>query len=61
MNDQFFSEYRRKDYIVPRSMREAYGQDFILEVEEKPASLFWAWVAVIVLWLGVWVAYGWLR
>ena len=30
-----FSEYRRKDYVVPRSMKEAYGRDVQLYVEEE--------------------------
>ncbi len=30
-----FSEYRRKDYVVPRSMKEAYGKDVQLYVEEE--------------------------
>ena len=30
-----FSEYRRKDYVVPRSMKEAYGRDVQLHVEEE--------------------------
>jgi len=30
-----FSEYRHKDYVVPRSMKEAYGRDVQLCVEEE--------------------------
>jgi hypothetical protein len=31
-----FTEYRAHDYRVPRSMKEAYGRDVPLFIEEKP-------------------------
>jgi hypothetical protein len=35
MNKRFFTEYRHKDYVTPRSMKEAYGWEPPLYVEEK--------------------------
>ena len=32
------TKYRRKDYFVPRSMREAYGRDDTLEPEIRCCS-----------------------
>ena len=33
-----FSEYRCKDYVVPRSMKEAYGRDVQLYVSDEEES-----------------------
>jgi hypothetical protein len=35
MNERFFSEYREKDYHTARSLREVYGWEPPLYVEEK--------------------------
>ena len=45
-----FSEYRHKDYVTLRSMKEAYGYDPVLYtvVEEKDVTpLVWACVVVV--------------
>jgi hypothetical protein len=34
MKTKFFTEYRHKDYVTPRSMKEAYGWEPPLYVEE---------------------------
>ena len=43
-----FSEYRDKDYVTPRSMKEAYGHDPVLYTieEEKELSLL-TWMRVV--------------
>lgn len=30
-----FSEYRHKDYVTPRSMKEAYGHEPVLYTDEE--------------------------
>jgi len=35
MKNKNFSEYRHKDYHIPRTLREAYGWEPPLYVEEK--------------------------
>jgi hypothetical protein len=35
MRNRHFTEYRHKDYYIPRSMREAYGWEPPLYVEEE--------------------------
>ena len=36
---RYFTEFRHKDYHTPRSMREAYGFEPMLYVEESPRYL----------------------
>ena len=58
-----FSEYRHKDYVTPRSMKEAYGHDPVLytveeEEEEKDlAPLAWACVVVVLLLFAAYAVY----
>jgi len=35
-----FSEYRDKDYHIPRTMREAYGYEPVLYVQTEKQGLF---------------------
>lgn len=47
-----FSEYRHKDYVTPRSTKQAYGYDTVLytvEEEKELTPLAWACVVVVVL------------
>lgn len=36
-----FNEYRRKDYVVPRSMKEAYGHDETYDPVLRCVSELW--------------------
>ncbi len=60
----YFSEYRPHDYRLPRSMREAYGHEPVLWVQQDNDhdALWWAGLTVwaIALGLVIWYAYGWL-
>lgn len=38
-SEKFFSEYRESDYRIARSMREAYGYEPVLYVEEERSLL----------------------
>lgn len=63
MNERFFSEYRPRDYQLPRSRREAYGYEPVLWTDSDERDLLWwagllLWVAVVGL--VIWYAYGWL-
>ena len=58
-----FSEFRPKDYRVPRSLREAYGYEPVLYEQEPDSSFSWwaglcAWI--IAVGLLVWYIAGWL-
>lgn len=44
-----FSEYRHKDYVTPRSMKEAYGYDIELHTEEEPPTDYVALGVLFVL------------
>lgn len=44
-----FSEYRHKDYVTPRSMKEAYGYDTELDTDEEPPTDYVALVVLFVL------------
>lgn len=35
-----FSEYRHKDYVIPRSMKEAYGHEPVLYTDEPTLIIF---------------------
>ena len=63
MKAHHFTEYRHKDYRIPRSMKEAYGWDAPLWIEEDPVSLSFGFVIGVLLasiaWI-LWFAYGWL-
>lgn len=63
MNYRYFSEYREKDYHVPRSIREAYGWDAPLWVDEDPPLITDITVVAVLAaaagWM-IWFAYGWL-
>jgi len=59
----YFSEYRPHDYRLPRSMREAYGYEPVLYVQDDDHSLTrWtgAFVWLSAIGLVIWYAYGWL-
>lgn len=60
-NNLFFSEFRSKDYRIPRSMREAYGYEATLWVEEPDRS-FGSWIWWIIAFVGIviWVGCGWI-
>ncbi len=63
MNHRYFCEYRPHDYRIPRSMREAYGEEPILwEEEEPPDAIWYAGVMVWAVAVGglIWYAAGWL-
>ena len=51
-NEDFkpFSEYRYKDYVTPRSMREAYGHEPLLfgEHEGSKGDKFVGWLALCI-------------
>ena len=49
MNEKFFSEYRFQDYRTARSIREAYGWDAPLFVEEEGRS----WTTLLLAIAGV--------
>jgi len=59
MNYKHFSEYRHKDYHIPRSMREAYGWEPPLYVCEDPPTLrvVMGWAALILAALAIVVAW----
>lgn len=64
MNERYFSQFRPKDYQTPRSIREAYGWDAPLFVEQAEESLsdFCGWLILIACFgLLVWFTYGWLE
>ena len=42
-----WSEYRRKDYVVARSMKEAFGHDVKLYVAEERQIDFWVVVSCV--------------
>ena len=50
MKARYFTEYRDKDYYTPRSMKEAYGWDAPLHVEERQAD--WLSAAGWIVWIG---------
>lgn len=59
--NKFFTEYRPHDYHVPRSMKEAYGWDAPLYVEEEQSSLSGLTWTIAIAGLLIWLAYGWVR
>lgn len=59
-NIKLFSEYRFKDYRIPRSMREAYGYDARIYSSQPDRLPRWAWWILIPLVLVLWVSYGWI-
>ena len=61
MNDRFFMEYRPQDYRVPRSMRDAYGYDARLYVEQQPKTVSGWYLVIGFIGLLVWFSYGWLK
>lgn len=44
-----FSEYRHKDYVTPRSMKEVYGHEPVLYTEEEPPTDYVALGVLFVL------------
>ena len=50
MKAHHFTEYRQKDYRTPRSVKEAYGWDAPLYVEERQAD--WLSAAGWIVWIG---------
>lgn len=44
-----FSEYREKDYRLPRSTKEAYGYDPVLYTDEEPPTDYVALVVLFVI------------
>jgi len=56
MNYKTFGEFRHKDYVIPRSMNEAYGRDVKLYVEEE-ASPNRRWFVLMLVGVA-WIAYG---
>jgi hypothetical protein len=42
-----WSEYRRKDYVVARSMKEAFGHDVKLYVAEERQIDWWVVVSCV--------------
>lgn len=55
-----FSEYRHKDYVTPRSMKEAYGHDPVLYTDEEEKDLTplaWACVVVVLLMFAAYAVY----
>lgn len=50
MKTHHFTEYRHKDYRTPRSVKEAYGWDAPLHVEERQAD--WLSAAGWIVWIG---------
>jgi hypothetical protein len=43
MKEKFFTEYRDKDYRIARSMKELYGYEPLLYVEEDKGFLGKLW------------------
>ena len=43
MNSRYFNEFRPNDYRTPRSMKEAYGRDAKIHVEEEEP----AWMPIL--------------
>lgn len=35
-----FSEYRHKDYVIPRSMKEAYGSEQVLDTDDAKVIIY---------------------
>ena len=60
MRDRFFSEHRDKDYHLPRSMREAYGYEATLYVEEPYTDGGGWFLAIGVVGVLIWFGYGWI-
>jgi hypothetical protein len=50
---KYFTEFRHKDYYTPRSMREAYGFEPMLYVQEKKKEYLTAtllcYVAIVII------------
>jgi hypothetical protein len=44
-----FTEYRRKDYVFPRSMKEAYMCDVKLYIKEEPKIDPWLVIVCLVV------------
>ena len=44
-----FTEYRRKDYVFPRSMKEAYMCDVKLYIKEEPKIDAWLVIVCLVV------------
>ena len=51
-----FSEYRQKDYMTPRSLKEAYGRDVDLYVEEEMSPNRHRWLLLGLIGC-MWIAY----
>ena len=51
-----FSEYRHKDYMTPRSLKEAYGRDVDLYVEEEISPYRHGWLVLMLVGI-CWISY----